>query len=131
MLHCKIYRGNLCENGFVGINGEPVERTPVEYPYSYDPYVLHKSPDCDPRNSCIVYSDRMMQWNYDKYMNCIKMMPEEDQAGQMFHHASLRGVSLFLSYYYVKVCNCTAILEGCNVSNGYPYWIFYYTEEET
>lgn len=43
----------------VNIHGERVERTPREYPYSYDPFQVFKDPawaDTD----AVVYSDRML-----------------------------------------------------------------------
>ena len=44
-------------------NGKATERTPDTHRYSYEPYVVHKKAN-EYQNA--VYSDRMMQWDYDK-----------------------------------------------------------------
>lgn len=35
------------------------------------------------------------------------------------------NIKSLMSILLKKDVKCTAILEGCNYGNGYPYWIFY------
>ena len=46
--------------------GNPVERTKDKYPYSYDPFVVWKTEE-DVKQNNTVYSDRLKQWDYEKY----------------------------------------------------------------
>jgi hypothetical protein len=48
--------------------------------------------------------------------------------GQYFNNRKPQDIEIFLSKYLEKSITLTGIEEGCNVSNGYPYWIFYYKE---
>ena len=91
----------------VNIHGERVERTPREYPYSYDPFQVFKDPawaDTD----AVVYSDRMLQCGRE---------PAE--------------IEKFLQLYFEDpTLVLTGIEAGCNYSNGYPFWVFYMRGEK-
>ena len=101
-------------------NGNPIERTTNEYPYSYDAYVVIKKSD---EYKHVVYSDRLLQWNYDKHnMLCKKHFGND---GQYWNDRSEKQIEAFLRDYYEKPdLMLVGIMTGCNVSNGYPYWIF-------
>jgi hypothetical protein len=107
---------------YVDLDGRPVERTRNKYPYSYEPYVLWKGDY--KKTDHVVYSDRLMQWDYDKFNKCC--MKVWNNEGQYFDNRKPNDIENFLSKYYDKEIKLTAIMEGCNVSNGYPYWIFFY-----
>ena len=105
---------------FADWNGDPIERTPHEFPYSYDAYVISKKSD---NYKHCVYSDRLLQWNYDKHNElCLKHFGNE---GQYWSDRSDDKIEAFLRDYLDKPeLELVGIMNGCNVSNGYPYWIF-------
>lgn len=77
-------------------------------------------------NDAIVYSDRLHQWNDKKFNECCKKVFGD--IGQMFFNRTPEDIEKFLSIYFNKSIILTAIKEFHNVSNGYPYWGFYYKE---
>lgn len=103
----------------------PPERTKWSHPYSYDPFIVWFGNA--KRGDSAVYSDRLWQWNYDKCRSSIDAVRSKD-ANQRFDNSNPSQVEEFLSLYYDKPIKLTAIVEGCNVSNGYPYWVFYFRE---
>lgn len=105
----------------LGLDGKPVERGPNEYPYSYDPFVVFKSTTFDKSDS-YVYSDRMMQRDYDKFAKACNDV--WGNTGQMFHSRTPEEIERFLSIYFDKEVELTLIMECCNAGNGYPYWLF-------
>jgi hypothetical protein len=106
------------------LKGEEVKRTRETHPYSYDPYVIWKQ-DYSENNAC-VYSDRLLQWDYDKYNKyCLEIWSNQ---GQYFNNREPQDTEKFLGLYLGRTIKLTAIMEGCNVSNGYPYWIFFYEQ---
>ncbi len=40
-----------------------------------------------------------------------------------------KKLSAFMTDYLGKKVKVTALAEGCNVSNGYPYWIIWFRDE--
>lgn len=106
------------------IDGIPVKRTIQEYPYSYDPFLIwsnnyHK-------DDHVLYSDRLYQWNFEKFNRCCYKVWKN--MGQWFDERSPKSIEKFLSLYLEKPICLTGIEQGCNVSNGYPYWIFFYKD---
>ena len=110
------------------IHGEPVEKTQRDYPYSYDAYCIYKSDNWSPNDSGD-YSDRLMQWDYNKFGKCMKEV-WGNNAGQYFTNKDPKDVEKFLSLYHNKKIELTGIEQACNQWNGYPYWIFYYKDKE-
>jgi hypothetical protein len=106
---------------YIGIDGKPVTRTKNEYPYSYDPFVVWED---NHGKSSVVYSDRLYQWDYEKYNKCCQKVWNNE--GQYFSQRQPQDIEKFLTLYFNKPIKLTLIMEGCNVSNGYPYWIFGY-----
>lgn len=53
--------GRCIQYQYIGLDGNPIERTPQTNPYRYDEFVLFKSENYDKMDSW-VYSDRMLQW---------------------------------------------------------------------
>lgn len=112
---------------FLDINGNPIKRTPSTHPYNYDEYVVWKEKGCDIKNSSAVYSDRLYQWDSKKFNECCEKV---GQIGQYFHSTSRPKIQEFLSLYFEKEIKLTAIIQGCNQSSGFPYWVFCYEEVE-
>lgn len=110
---------------YVGIDGEPVKRTKEEYPYSYDSYVVWEE-DYNKTTNNAVYSDRLIQWDYDKFNKCCRNIWGNER--QYFNDRSPKDIGKFLSLYFDKEVKLTVIMEGCNFASGYPYWIFYYED---
>lgn len=121
--------GTECPPPYVGLDGKPVERTPDQWPYSYDEYVTYKSENYRPDDHA-VYSDRMMDWSLSKFTRCVaKIWPKTPQS-QMFHDKKPKDVERFLREYLEKNVVLTAILQGCSQANGFPYWVFLYHGKE-
>ena len=58
---------------FVDLDGNPIKKTPFEYPYNYSEYVLWKDENFHKEKYHAVYSDRLYQWNYEKYNRCCQI----------------------------------------------------------
>lgn len=110
----------------VNIKGELVEKTPDKYPYSYEAFMKWKK-DYQ-RTDEVVYSDRLISWDYDKYNKCSKAIWGNTR--QTFDMRLPKQIEAFLSMYFNKCIILTGIEQCCNVSSGYPIWIFYYRENE-
>lgn len=111
--------------------GNPVKRTPQAFPYSFDEYVQYKATGFNPYDSNYsgVYSDRMFQWDHDKYSEACRIA-FNNQGGQYFDHRDPKDIEHFLSVYFDKPIYLKAVLKGCNQATGYPYWVFLYTEKQ-
>lgn len=118
------YNSNYClESLYVDLNGRPVERTKMDHPYSYDPFVVWCGAFNEATSRC-VYSDRLFQWNSNKFNECcIKVFTNK---GQYFYDRTPEDIERFLSEYLGESVKLTAVMEGCNASSGYPFWVFYY-----
>jgi len=97
---------------YADLKGNTVKKTPITNPYDFDDYVEWKGNyrQFDPA----VYSDRLYQWDTAKY--------------QRFDSKNVSGIRKFLSMYFYKEIELTAIMQGCNHISGFPYWIFFYRE---
>jgi len=111
--------------GITNLAGEIVKRTKWEYPYSYDPFLTWKN-NFIKNKSNAVYSDRLMQWDFKKFNKCCKKVWGNE--GQYFYNREPEDIEKFLNLYWSKEIKLTTIEEGCNVSSGYPIWIFYYED---
>ncbi len=125
----EFYDGYICDDDtlYLDLNGKPVKRTPWTHPYSYDEFVLYKSEDFDPMDS-MVYHDRMLQWDRDTFGKAVSKVWPEAPGSQMFSGKSPVDINKFLNLYFGKEVKLTAVLQGCNLSNGFPYWVFAYKE---
>lgn len=112
------------DSRFIGLNGKPIERTPLSYPYNYDEYVIWKDENFNEEECSAVYSDRLFQWDYEKYNKCCQEVFKNQ--GQQFYKREPKEIEKFLGMYFEKEIKLTAITQGCNQSSGYPYWVFYY-----
>lgn len=116
---------------FVSLSGAPIKHTPISHPYSYDTYLLWKGDYAGPGKTSVEYSDRLYQWNSEEFDRCCR--EAFGNTAQCFDNRRPEAVEKFLSLYLGKEIKLTAIEQGCNLGNGYPYWIFHYEEikEET
>ena len=110
---------------YVDLDGTPVRRDPDNYPYSYEAYVTYMC-DYDKDKAKTVYSDRLYQWDLEKFNNCCDEVFGDH--GQYFDNRSPAKINEFLNKYFEKDVKLTAIMKGCNVSNGFPLWIFMYED---
>lgn len=107
----------------VDINGKPVERDRYSHPYNYDPFMIWKG-DYNAKLDGAVYSDRLYSWDNVKYDKCHREVWGNES--QLFNNCSPESIEKFLSLYFDKDVTLTGVEQGCNVSTGFPYWIFYY-----
>lgn len=112
---------------YLDLNGRPVKRTPASHPYSYDEFVIFKSERFE-KTDCMVYHDRMMQWSGSAFSKAIREVWPDKPHSQMFNGKKPADINRFLNLYFGKKVELTAVLQGCNVGNGFPYWIFAYKE---
>lgn len=109
---------------YVDLNGKPVERTPWTNPYDFDEYVEWKG-NYNEYDSA-VYSDRMLSWETAKYDKCSKEVWGDDRR-QSFNPERPDLIERFLRLYNnEEKLELTAITRGCNVSNGFPYYVYHY-----
>ena len=120
--------GNPCCESFVDLDGHPVGRTPWTHPYSFDTYVLYKAKDFR-GDDHMEYGDRMMSWDWEGFHNAIREV-WSDGHGQMFDGDRPEELEKFLCLYHKHPLHLTAVLKGCNVSNGCPCWVFAFREVE-
>ena len=106
------------------INGRSCERTPINNPYSYTAFCIYKNGWKDTDE--FVFSDRLNSW-YENYRGLKEKMLGR---GDYFSSYEPEDIEKFLSFLFDKEITLTGIEEECNVSNGYPYWIFYYRDKE-
>lgn len=112
------YEFTIGENGeFLNSYGEPW-KSKIEYPYSYDPIHVYGNPNV--KATSTVYSDRLVQWDGEKYNRICQEM-----FGRYIENWSDHSnkAEEFLQRYFEKPeIKVAAIIEYCNPSNGYPYW---------
>lgn len=91
-------------------NGSVEEINTYELPYY----------DIEPNTT--LYSDRLWQWDSDKYNKCNNEV--FGNTSQYFNISEHKKIEKFLSLYLDKPVKLVKIKEEINVSNGYPYWRF-------
>lgn len=67
------------------------------------------------------YSDRLSQRDWNRYNQAVRSTGE----GRL-EHRPREKVSEFLSIYFGRATEALGLVEGCNASSGYPYYIFYF-----
>lgn len=75
------------------------------------------------------YSDRLYQWDWKKYNTlCEKHFGDR---GQWFSQRAPKKIEAFLREYHgFAILVLLYIVEGENLGNGYPYWVFGYAYVE-
>lgn len=105
------------------LDGNPVKKNKSDNPYSYDSFVVWND-GCNKLTSDVIYSDRLWQWDSKKYNTCC--MEVWGNQGQYFNNREPKDIELFLIKYLGKEIKLRAIMEGCNMSSGFPIWEFYF-----
>lgn len=106
----------------VDINGDPVERSQNAYPYSYSEFVTWRNGQNSEINDS-VYSDRLYGWDPQKYNSlCQKHFENKGHNWSSRHPTKIQ--QFLRDYMDNQEIRLIVIVQGCNVSNGYPYWIF-------
>ena len=70
------------------------------------------------------YSDRLQEWNYAGFNAAI------DSCGGLGTHPPREVMNKFLTDYFGKSTIAHAMARGCNVGNGYPYWIVWFSHAD-
>jgi hypothetical protein len=116
----------------VDIDGKVIERPKSKYPYSYSSFCIfnacqEKLATADKEKHLIISvdSDRLFMCDPDRYnFSSLKVFGNK---GQNFNTRTPELIEKFLQTYYSdKSIILLKIIEGCNVSNGFPFWHFKY-----
>lgn len=100
----------------------PDNHTKEQSPYGYSPFYHWR--DAQSKKDSASYDDRLDQWDRDKWKDA------RSHLHSRFQHCSVDDLTLMLTKYFGKPTICTALAEGCNVSNGYPYYIFWHRDAD-
>lgn len=117
---------------FVSINdsifkGPGERRDRYSHPYSYDPIRLWGDEKAEASSSA--YTDRLMQWDSDKYSLLSKKHFTRGHPSWGAEHA--KEIEAFLQDYIDdKTLKLVSITEFCNVSSGYPVWLLRWKTED-
>lgn len=68
-----------------------------------------------------VYDDRLWQWDYEKTKRL-----KAKHCDVRWECATSAQLDAFMSAYQGEPCEVVALAEGCNVSSGYAYYIFWF-----
>lgn len=124
MFYSSLYGHYFTTGGPVDYNGNPVEKTKHDYPYTYDSFVTYRNGSNEEVNHT-VYPDRLISWGRKKYDKLAEKY--FGGSGHYFSGRSPESIERFLQEYYENPkLKLIVIQEGCNVSNGYPYWVFHF-----
>lgn len=103
-------------------HGNPVKKTKMDYPYSYDGFVTHRFGKNEEANHTI-YSDRLLQQDYTKTRGLMQKHFGND--GDYYDNRKPKAIESFLKELLGdENLKLIFIMEYCNVSNGYPLWRF-------
>ena len=115
-------------SGYVDEYDNPVERTPMTHPYSFDGYVEWRGGKNEKVNAT-VYSDRLWQWDYNKYNECMQKVFGNQK--QMFDNNDNNKIEQMLRLYMNNPkLKLILVMKYCNWSNGYPVWRFDYNTNQ-
>jgi hypothetical protein len=105
--------------------GNPVEYTKQERPYGYSDFVQWRRPGTSGPGEHSVYSDRLITWDFAKHdALCLRHFGDR---GQVWSDRAPAYIEAFLREYFGKPdLELQIIMEGCNIANGFPYWVFSY-----
>jgi hypothetical protein len=131
------YRGSPYDSGWDSrrdwVNPRQNNLTEDKAPYAYSEYFMWRDETkVDPHKGTYtawsakgvqaVYSDRLSQWDNDKFRAACDAVKTQGRIRQW----SKEDATNFLTVYFGKTTTAVALAEGCNPSNGYPYWIFWF-----
>lgn len=113
---------------FTNLDGNPVERTPHTYPYNFDQHVIWISEKFkENKIYSATYSDRMLEWDIEKFSRCSQEIFGDQK--QCFDDRDPKDIENFLIKYFGHKLNLVAIEKCCNLSTGYPIWIFHFEDK--
>jgi len=110
---------------FVDENGKPVDRNPIDYPYSYDNHAIYRNG----RNDEITnteYSDRLMTSNSKKHKSLCNEIFGSPYANWSESPANLIEKFIKKFFNYDHDVKLILLMKGCNNMSGYPYHILRY-----
>ena len=98
------------------------KKTRAQYPYSYDPLVIHIDQSKGPATKT-TWSDRLYQFDSVKYNElCTKHFGDQ---GQYWNQRNVKHIEAFLQDWYEdKSVALVAVIEYCNQATCYPVWRF-------
>lgn len=106
------------------INGEPTKRTKTTHPYSYDPYVVFRNGKNEEINET-AYHDRMIQWDFQKFRDCLNKNGIKGELS-IGDPENWNKIEPFLrDYFDDQELKLIILMEGANLANGYPYYVFH------
>lgn len=114
----KFHQEKYTPEGRRWVNPGPDNRSRNEYPYGYSAYYLWGVPA---KGHEATYSDRLSQWDRDKFAAATKSV------NVRFENFSRQDAEAFLSAYFDQPVQVSALAQCCNVSSGYPIWIFFHS----
>ena len=107
--------------------GEPIDRTPVTHPYSFDDYILWTKPGLTRKKAIqgtgSAYSDRLFQWDPAKHDRLCKEH-FGDRAQQWGNREPAKIEAFLRDYHDDPSITLTMIVASCNQSSGFPLWAF-------
>ena len=109
------------------------KRSKQEWGYSYDEFMQWQARGFEfagygaHKEITGAYSDRLFQFDSDKYDSCC--LTVFSNKGQYWGNRAPRKIEAFLQLYFgCPELKLKYVIEGCNPSSGYPYWVFGYTK---
>lgn len=109
-----------------GWKGE--RRTKQDYPYAYSEFFLIGNHE-NVKGAGADYSDRYSGWGAEKF----DAAWEDTGKDKGWTRMGRTDCQNFVKKYYGETFEFCGLVEGCNGSSGYPYWIIFYrdtTKEE-
>lgn len=118
----RLIPGERISFGELDEHGNPAERSRHSHPYSYSQFVQWRGGKNSEANGS-VYSDRLYQWDHAKHDElCEKHFGDR---GQYWHDRAPEKIEAFLrDYEDSPSLKLIYIMQGCNVSSGFPVWLF-------
>lgn len=98
-------------------------KTKWDYPYSYDPILIYKSSNFKQDKS--FYSDRLVLWDKKENLDILKKKYHLND--YCWSNQPVEVLNNFISDFFEQKIEINRIIEMCNVSNGYPYWLINYS----
>ncbi len=109
--------------------GKPVEKSKIQFPYSYDPFVIWLSDEKNLNANATVYTDRLYSENYIKYNGMSKK--HFGNESQHWNDREPEQIEAFLKDWTNNdKLKLVHIMECCNSSNGYPLWRLDFSTEK-
>lgn len=103
-------------------HGSPVERGKIDFPYSYDGFVVWRGGKNEDANST-VYSDRLNGWNREK--KDALLLKHFGNTSDHYEQREPKRIEAFLRDFFDRpALKLVLIMEYCNIASGYPYWRF-------